>query len=77
MTNFDNGALVFRLWRQDGSGEIVGKFAYMNDAKTFAAACMRRDEALATDDAFRDYFYLAVCECMNEVQAYPSEARDA
>ncbi len=64
MANFINGSLVFRVWRVDGSGEVLAKFRYMNDAKTFALA------HVSTCDRTDDWFLLAICEHDCEVQTY-------
>ena len=66
MTNFTNGALVFRVW-PDGSGEIMAKFQYMGDAESYASfKCV--DDAKVRNDC--THFYLAVCESENKMKAY-------
>lgn len=74
MRNFTNGSLVFRIWRSDGGGEVIGgeviaKFAYMTDAKLFAESYVKRA------DRSDDWFLLAVCEYECDVQTFtPSKA---
>lgn len=66
MTNFTNGALVFRVY-PDGSGEILAKFQYMGDAQSFASFKCVDDAKIRNDCA---HFYLAVCEAENQMKAY-------
>lgn len=68
-TNFLNGSLVLRCWRFDGSSELLGKFAYFDDAKEFAKFKVKRDAERGVNDDDR-WFYLAICESENASQAY-------
>lgn len=68
-SNFLNGALLMRVWRFDGSAELLAKFQYYSDAKAFGQLMTDRDkERGANDDG--SYFYLAVCETECSVQAF-------
>ena len=69
MKNFTNGALVFRLWTFDGSGEIIAKFQYFSHAKGFARK-MAEDDRVTKPGSAKEYFYLAVCESENETSAF-------
>jgi hypothetical protein len=75
-TNFLNGALVMRMWRFDGSSEMLGKFAYFDHAKDFAAMMLARDAERGAN-ADNRWFYLAVCESENEAQAFGQKKADA
>jgi hypothetical protein len=74
--NFTNGAIVFRLWRFDGSGEVLAKFQYMSDATDFAKMKANEDAEKRPKDS-EGWFYLAACEAENEARAFspklPSE----
>ena len=74
--NFTNGALVFRVWNFDGSGEIIAKFQYFPDAKSFAEMLAKSDREKRPDSS--GWFYLAVCEAENEMKSYwPFEPKKA
>lgn len=67
--NFTNGSLVMRLWRFDGTGEVVAKTQYWDHAKVFAEAMVAQDrERGANKDG--QWFYLAVCDSECEVKAF-------
>ena len=68
MKNFTNGSLVFRIWRFDGSGEVLAKFQYIGDAKIFAKAYVDQS------DKSKEWFLLVVCDADCEVQTYVPEA---
>ncbi len=72
MTNFTNGALVLRVWRFDGTSELLAKFQYFNDAKAFGELCFNRDVEHKAKIA--NYFYLAICEHECAVQAFGVKA---
>lgn len=61
MNNFTNGALVFRIWRFDGTSEIISKHQYTGDAEDFARMKAADDAEKRPDDAGR-WFYLVACE---------------
>lgn len=63
-SNFPNGSLVMRIWRFDGSGEMLAKFQYFSDALSFAKA---NAEKISGD---QDYFYLAICDHENKFQCF-------
>lgn len=63
-SNFTNGALVMRIWRFDGSGDIIAKFQYFSDALSFAKASAER---ISGD---QDIFYLAVSDHENKFQCF-------
>lgn len=67
--NFTNGSLVLRLWRFDGGTEMMGKFAYYDDAKLFAKILMDRDLE-RSDGTPKAYFYLAVCDYECSAKAF-------
>lgn len=69
MTNFTNGALVFRIWRFDGSGEVIAKFQYMSDAEAFAQGKATEDAGRRPVDAAQ-WFYLVACESECRVKAF-------
>ncbi len=64
MRNFVNGALVFKIWRRDGSGEVIAKFQYTMHAKHwaefYASGC----------DKSNEWFLVVVCESECEVQTH-------
>lgn len=64
MRNFTNGALVFKIWRSDGSGEVIAKFQYMLHAKDWAKFYT------SNADKSNDWFLTVVCESECEVQTY-------
>lgn len=68
-SNFLNGALLMRVWRFDGSAELLAKFQYDNDAKAFGQQMVDRDKERGANSDGR-YFYLAVCETECAVQAF-------
>lgn len=70
--NFTNGSLVMRVWRFDGSVELIGKFQYFDDAKAFAHMALERDVTRKAD--LSQWFYLAVCDNECEAQAYGIKA---
>lgn len=75
--NFSSGALVLRIWRFDGSSELIAKFQYWGDALVFAGAMFDRDKANGSNKD-RSWFYLAVCEYECKAQAFDvKEAADA
>ena len=59
--NFTNGSLVFRIWRLDGSCDLLAKFQYRSDAELFAQLCVDKNTANGVNKD-GSYFYLAVCE---------------
>lgn len=63
-SNFPNGSLVMRIWRFDGSGDMIAKFQYFSDALSFAEAAAKK---IAGD---QDYFYLAVCDHENAFKCF-------
>ena len=70
MKNFTNGALVFKIWRGDGSGEVLAKFQYMQDAKRWAEFYTQNA------DKSNSWFLTAVCESECEVATYLPVALD-
>lgn len=64
MRNFTNGTLVFKIWRADGSGEVVAKFQYLTHAKDWAK------HYTENADKSNDWFYVVVCEYECEVATY-------
>ncbi len=68
-SNFVSGALVMRVWRFDGSAELLAKFQYYSDAKDFAQSRVDHDKQRGGNPDGR-YFYLAVCEAECSVQAF-------
>lgn len=69
MSNFTSGALLMRVWRFDGSAELLGKFQYYSDAKDFGQMRVGQDKERGANTDGR-YFYLAVCEAECSVQAF-------
>lgn len=69
-SNFPNGSLVMRIWQFDGSGEMVAKCQYFNDALTFCELLAKKI------GAEQPYFYLAVCDEENKFKCFfrPKEA---
>ena len=67
-TYFPNGSLVLRVWRFDGTSELIGKFQYFDDAKLFAASLFERDKERGAD--LKNWFYLAACDAECEVKAF-------
>ncbi len=67
--NFPNGSLVMRVWRFDGSGEILAKFQYFFDAELYCKAKMAWD---TENKANREnqFFYLAVCDYECKFRAF-------
>lgn len=63
-SNFTNGSLVMRIWRFDGSGDMIAEFQYFSDALSFAKASA---EKLSSG---QDVFYLAVCDDENKFQCF-------
>lgn len=77
--NFTNGALVFRVWHFDGSGELLAKFQYAHHAESFAQAMASDDQQKRPGDASK-YFYLAACEAECSVKSFwpvPRDPKDA
>lgn len=68
-SNFTNGSLVMRVWRFDGSAELLSKHQYFDHAKAFAQMMIDRDRDRGGNEDGR-YFYLAVCEAEASVQAF-------
>lgn len=62
MSNFTNGSLVFRMWK-DGSGEVLAKFQYFSMAKDWAKSEANRPDG-------NGMYYVAVCDAENKFQAY-------
>lgn len=72
MSNFRNGSLVFRVWR-DGDADLLAKFQYWEHADLFARSFMKEDAERGADAS--TVFYLAVCDSECRVQAYdPAKA---
>ena len=69
--NFTSGSLVMRLWNFDGTGEVIAKFQYFDDAKDFAAMKARAD---AKQEKCDDWFYVAVCDDECDMQAFKPSA---
>ena len=67
-SNFTNGALLMRLWRFDGSGDVVAKTQYFDDAVVMGEALIARDRDRGSNKDGK-WFYLAVCESQCEVKA--------
>lgn len=63
-SNFPNGSLVMRIWRFDGTGEMLAKFQYFSDALSFAKWSAERASA------DQDIFYLAICDHENKFQCF-------
>lgn len=64
MKNFTNGSLVFRIWRFDGSGEVLAKFQYFKDAERFCESYVK------SVDLSKDWFLLAVCDAECIVRSF-------
>lgn len=62
-SNFTNGSLVMRIWRFDGSGDMLAKFQYFSHALEFA-------KEQAAKESSQDIFYLAVCDHENKFQCF-------
>ena len=67
--NFTNGTLVMRVWRFDGSGEILAKFQYFNSAELFCRAQIEWDKENGANKE-RQFFYLAVCDYECKFRAF-------
>lgn len=67
--NFTNGSLVMRVWRFDGSGEILAKFQYFDSAELFCRAQIEQDKERGANKE-RNWFYLAVCDYECKFRAF-------
>lgn len=77
MKNFTNGALVFRIWHFDGSGEMISKYQYSGHAEEFAKMMAAEDANKRPGDASK-WFYLVACEAECSVKAFwPIKQTDA
>lgn len=68
-SNFTSGALLMRVWRFDGSAELLAKFQYYGDAKDFGQMLVNKDRERGSNSD-GSYFYLAVCESECSAQAF-------
>ncbi len=73
--NFTNGALVFRIWQFDGTGELLAKFQYRGHAEAFAQSMASDDQQKRPGEASK-YFYLAACENECSVKSFWPIPRD-
>lgn len=72
MTNFPNGALVFRIWRFDGNCELLSKHQYRDHAEIFARQMAENDARSRPDDS-KAWFYLVTCEFDCSAKAFDPE----
>lgn len=67
--NFTNGSLVMRIWRYDGSNDVLAKFQYFSDAELFCKTMLDRDKENGANKD-NSWFYLAVCDYECKAKAF-------
>lgn len=70
--NFTNGSLAMRVWRFDGTGEVLAKFQYFSDAELYCNARMADDKERGANKD-RAFFYLAVCDYECKFRAFDTK----
>lgn len=74
--NFTNGSMVMKIWRFDGTSEIIAKFQYLSDAEFFAQKKLEADQSDGRNTD-RSWFYLVICDYECKAKAFDVKERAA